>query len=68
MDTHKKNKNKAFLSVVLGVFVVLYKLSMLCHCMCSIVVQSGVQLPNDVISSDPIILFCTCFLIYPTCI
>ena len=29
------------------------------------VVQSGVQLPNDVISSDPIILFCTCILMFP---
>ena len=46
-------------------FVVLYKLNIFCHCMCSMVVQSGVQLRNDVISSDPIILFCKCILIFP---
>ena len=66
--THKKKKHtKAFLGVVFGCFfVVLYKLNTFCHCMCSMVVQSGLQLPNYVISSDPMILFCNCLLIYPT--
>lgn len=55
-------------ALFLVLFVVLYKLNIFCHCMCSMVYQSGVQLQNDVISSDPIILFCKCLLLYPTCI